>query len=634
MASTIKLKSGSGAPTSGQLVQGEPALDLTNKRLYTENASGTVIEVGTNPSSLTTASADINGGTIDGTVIGGSSAAAGSFTTISASGEIAANGGVAFGDNDKATFGASDDLQIYHDGAYSHIKDNGTGNLYIAGDNEIIITDSAENEYKARFTTNGSVQLYYDNAEKLATTSTGIDVTGTVTADGLSVQGTASATQLNILDDTAATVEASWTHTDGSGTSVINVGRNSTWGGELIIQTDTKNRANFASNGDISFYEDTGTTAKFFWDASAESLGIGQGVYSTTHALNLKGEGLAIKNDKNGSNNNWSTINNTDTGSSSNLSFSTGGKIDAVVFSHAGNVGIGTTSPLAKLHIIGDAKTSTGFYIGDATANNSGVILNESDTSKSISISADPANSGANTFLSFKTDGSERARLDASGNLLVGKTTSDVNTAGGELRSHGGIVGSRDGSWAAAFNRKTSDGEIVGFYKDGTTVGSIGNASSALYVAGGSSGVYLGTTGVAPTTGTGALVDNTRVLGTASYRWSTVYAATGTINTSDRNDKTEIVDISEAELRVAQACKGLMKRFKFKDAVETKGDNARYHFGIIAQDLAAAFEAEGLDASKYACFCSDTWTDEETGEERTRLGVRYEELLAFIIAAI
>jgi hypothetical protein len=48
MASTIKLKNGSGAPTTGDLVQGEPALDLTNKRLYTENASGVVIEVGVN----------------------------------------------------------------------------------------------------------------------------------------------------------------------------------------------------------------------------------------------------------------------------------------------------------------------------------------------------------------------------------------------------------------------------------------------------------------------------------------------------------------------------------------------------------------------------------------------------------
>ena len=51
---TIKLKNGSGAPTAGDLVQGEPALDLTNKRLYTEDSGGTVIEVGTNPTSTTT----------------------------------------------------------------------------------------------------------------------------------------------------------------------------------------------------------------------------------------------------------------------------------------------------------------------------------------------------------------------------------------------------------------------------------------------------------------------------------------------------------------------------------------------------------------------------------------------------
>jgi len=54
MATTIKLKSGSGAPLAGDLVAAEPAFDLTNKRLYTEDSGGTVIEVGTNPTSLTT----------------------------------------------------------------------------------------------------------------------------------------------------------------------------------------------------------------------------------------------------------------------------------------------------------------------------------------------------------------------------------------------------------------------------------------------------------------------------------------------------------------------------------------------------------------------------------------------------
>jgi hypothetical protein len=55
MATTIKLKNGSGAPTAGDLVQGEPALDLTNKRLYSEDSGGTVVEIGTNPSTLSIA---------------------------------------------------------------------------------------------------------------------------------------------------------------------------------------------------------------------------------------------------------------------------------------------------------------------------------------------------------------------------------------------------------------------------------------------------------------------------------------------------------------------------------------------------------------------------------------------------
>ena len=82
------------------------------------------------------------------------------------------------------------------------------------------------------------------------------------------------------------------------------------------------------------------------------------------------------------------------------------------------------------------------------------------------------------------------------------------------------------------------------------------------------------------------------------------------------------------------ACKGLLRKFKWIASVDRKGDEARTHIGIIAQDLKAAFEAERLDAGDYAMFISTTWTDEETGKERTRMGVRYPQLLAFIIAAL
>ena len=137
-------------------------------------------------------------------------------------------------------------------------------------------------------------------------------------------------------------------------------------------------------------------------------------------------------------------------------------------------------------------------------------------------------------------------------------------------------------------------------------------------------GFFINGTGTAVAPG----ADNVMSMGTSGYRWTTVYATTGTINTSDANQKTEIADLTAAELAVAKRIKGLFKTFKFKDAVAAKGASARKHVGIMAQDVQAAFEAEGLDATEYGLFCADTVDGVVT------LGVRYEELLAFVIAAI
>ena len=130
MASTIKLKNGSGAPLSADLVTAEPALDLTNKRLYTEDSGGNVIEVGTNPTEIQIdninidgnaitstdtngniaitpngtgevdiSKVDIDGGAIDGTTIGGTTTAAGSFTTLQADTSLNVDGTVTADEN-------------------------------------------------------------------------------------------------------------------------------------------------------------------------------------------------------------------------------------------------------------------------------------------------------------------------------------------------------------------------------------------------------------------------------------------------------------------------------------------------------------------------------------------------------
>ncbi len=103
--------------------------------------------------------------------------------TVQASKVVTAdsNADVTFGDNDKAIFGAGSDLQIYHDSTDSLIKDKGQGDLRLTSNGTgIIFLNDNETETLANFQINGAVSLYYDNALKLATTSSGISVTGAV----------------------------------------------------------------------------------------------------------------------------------------------------------------------------------------------------------------------------------------------------------------------------------------------------------------------------------------------------------------------------------------------------------------------------------------------------------------------
>ena len=89
-------------------------------------------------------------------------------------------GNIQFGDNQFAVFGASGDLSVGHTGAYSFVRETGVGNLALAADTNIDILNSALNEYKARFITNGGVWLYYDNAIKLQTTPGGVSIGGDI----------------------------------------------------------------------------------------------------------------------------------------------------------------------------------------------------------------------------------------------------------------------------------------------------------------------------------------------------------------------------------------------------------------------------------------------------------------------
>jgi hypothetical protein len=91
-----------------------------------------------------------------------------------------------------------------------------------------------------------------------------------------------------------------------------------------------------------------------------------------------------------------------------------------------------------------------------------------------------------------------------------------------------------------------------------------------------------------------------------------VFATNGTIQTSDANEKQQIAALTDAEMTAAKAISQLFKTFKWNDSVAEKGDAARTHTGVIAQDVEAAMTAAGLDAGDYAFFISSTWWETQT----------------------
>ena len=307
---------------------------------------------------------------------------------------------------------------------------------------------------------------------------------------------------------------------------------------------------------------------------------------------------------------------------------------------NGGNVGIGTNSPAQKLQVSGNSFLQ---YQSGATNNTAPTTLTVSNLTtgahaaglgasllfnhvnsgggyngpKISSVSnADPFTSNL-VFYSQNYAHSEAMRLDSAGNLLVGKTSSsgaDINVVGNVLKPTGANYFTALSSFNI-FNRLTTDGDILDFRKDGTSAGAVGvSGGNNLYISGTAAnhaGLTFATQQILPTTQT-AINNNVVDLGNAGNRFKDIYLTNAPIVTSDRNEKQDIEEITTAETAVAKVCKGLMRSFRLKSAVEEKGDDARIHFGIIAQDLQDAFTAEGLDAGRYAMFISTTWWETQT----------------------
>jgi hypothetical protein len=324
------------------------------------------------------------------------------------------------------------------------------------------------------------------------------------------------------------------------------------------------------------------------------------------------------------------------------------------IYYTAGNVGIGTTTPGSPLDVKGILRLSGSFggFVGfvapayvagpttytlpssDGSANqvlqtNGSAVLSWASvgTGTVTSVSGTGTVSGLSLSGTVTTSGS--LTLGGSISLVFGDVTSALgyvpypNTnPSGFVNSSGSVAfASSAGSASTASSASTATNLSGGTL---TTSSYLLSSSSSLVAIGNSSGqgVFVNGSGSFSSS-----VDNTMSCGTSGFRWTTVYATTGTINTSDANQKQQIQNLTDVELAVATELKSKVKTFKFNDAVTAKGLNARKHVGWIAQDVQTAFANHGLNANDYGLFCSDEI------DGKIQLGVRYEELLTFISAA-
>ena len=192
-------------------------------------------------------------------------------------GPLTTSADINFGDNDKATFGAGDDLQIYHDGTQSRIVDAGTGNLKIQAQN-FAVNNVADDENMITAEPDGFVKLFHNGSEKIRTDDTGIDVTGSVSLTGSVVAGTGTtnAATLNAYSKTVSTNLPSALRV------IENTGASSYW--------DIGSTGGASNN--LNFYANANTTPKMTLNGAGNLL-VGKTVADlTTTGIQLSSAGF------------------------------------------------------------------------------------------------------------------------------------------------------------------------------------------------------------------------------------------------------------------------------------------------------------------------------------------------------
>ena len=344
---------------------------------------------------------------------------------------VSAGDDITFTDSSKAIFGAGSDLQIYHDGSHSYIEDAGTGALFLKT-NYLAIAGANGNQL-INAEQGGVVELYHNNAKKLETTSTGIDVTGTVTATGTSVFASLDisadidvdgTTNLDIVDIDGAVDFASTTAHAGNATFADNAKAILGAGPELEIY----------SNGTVGYID----TAQLIIANAGHSENIAKFIqagavelyHNNTKRIETTSSGLSVYG---------GAVFNEDS-ADADFRVESNGNAN-MLFVDAGNnrVGIGTNAPQRALVVA--AADSAGVqtqYINTSTGSASGdgltVGINASEQAEFWNME--------NTAMLFATNSVERFRIAADGDATItsGTSFSDGLTIKNTADVHGSVI--------------------------------------------------------------------------------------------------------------------------------------------------------------------------------------------------
>ena len=497
MATKIVTKNSSTAsavPTASDLVQGELAVNVADKRLFTEDNGGAIVELGTNPSTI-----DINAGTIDGTTIGASSASTGAFTTLTATGlTVDTNTLYVDSTNNRVGIGTSSPAEPLHvqEGSSGITSRAGTVALIEgSGNTKVTVASGATSTGELLFgrsTDNDSGRIVYDHSDNSLASWTNSTERMRIDSSGRVGIGTSSPNESLHVYNAAANVVANFE--SGDAKAFISFKDNSTTNTDTVfLGADGNNMAFYAGSAsaermriDSAGNVGVGTTspsAILQSNAVAPTYTNASTVFFGSTTNNSAHNGIMLSSFGNalgGSVGSNLTYANSDTPSQTNTARSsgeiqfgnttTGSKTSDIKFGgyvkgsttyterlridSSGNVGIGTASAVEKLEVAGNIllnASNAEVNLRSGIEGTSGAVnwtFNTNTTNyASIKLPYDSRSttglhidsgypitldaSGIGTI--FSQSGSEKARIDSSGNLLVGQTSVAKPTQSNEI---------------------------------------------------------------------------------------------------------------------------------------------------------------------------------------------------------